>query len=74
MIDHIYDDQYTGTRHQYGFILRPLDINTHPKLGCILGSYKADDKRARYGVVDYARKLDEDERQKWELIYLGVTS
>ena len=39
-----------------------------------MGSYKADDDRSRYGVIDYARKLDEDERQKWELIYLGVTT
>jgi hypothetical protein len=72
MQDYIYDDQYTGPRHTYGFVLRPLDINTHPKLGCILGSYKADDKRARYGSVDYARRLTDEEVKKWELVYLEV--
>jgi len=63
----IYDDNYKGTRYTYGFTLRPLDINTHPKLGCILGSYRENDERARFGTVQYARFLEESELKKWEL-------
>lgn len=73
-MESIYDYAYQGTRYTYGFTLRPLDINTHPKLGCILGSYNPEDKRARFGTVQYARLLEEVEYKKWELIPLDTLS
>jgi hypothetical protein len=63
----IYNEDYNGERFTYGFVLRPLNINTHPTEGCILGSYNADDNRTRYGSVQYTRSLSFEELKKWEL-------
>ena len=69
-VDTVATEGYKGPRYTYGMTLRPLDINTTPKGGQITGSYDTEDKRARHGSVQYARKLTQAELKKWDMVPL----
>lgn len=70
MSEPIYDT-YGGRRWRYGLRYRPAEYCSLPA-GWIVGSQSAHPKFRRYGTIDFARKLSDQEVFEWELVPVEV--
>lgn len=62
----IYSMDYTGQRWTYGLRYRPMQLGAQPR-DWIIGSDGPATERYRFGTIQYARKLTEEELRVYEM-------
>ena len=77
---HVYDDDYTGNRWQYGLTNRPPGGGAVPR-GFIIGSHRNENTwsdshrnestRFRHGTLEYPFALTEKEIEGYELTFVA---
>jgi len=66
MKEPLFSTDYTGPRWTYGLRCRPMQIGAQPR-DWIIGSDGPATKRYRFGTIQYARKLTEEELRVYEM-------
>ena len=67
---HVFDDEYTGPRWQYGLRNRPPGAGAVPR-GFIIGSHRPDSLMFWHGTLDYPFALTEEEAEGYELTFVA---
>ena len=67
---HVYDEDYTGTRWQYGLRNRPPGGGAVPR-GFIIGSHRNENGWFRHGTLDYPFALTEAQAEGYELTFIA---
>ena len=66
---HVFDDDFTGPRWQYGLMNRPPGGGAVPR-GFIIGSHRPNSPKFRHGTLEYPFALTDHDRDAYELTFI----